>query len=392
MEASVRIDLSWGPDRARTPQPAARIAEILLGEHVSARSFGPALNWLDVLFVPLKGRNKPLKGTWRWRGTQAEHLIMEAAAPALEHMTLEQGVRALIEAVPDALARAGSCLDPQLGFDLEGAQAAVLSCLSGQIDSSAIRRISVNLAVAGANRMAATRVGHDALRREWRRPLTRPLRWVRVHAVGKAISRSRPLADACRMVGGLIGSALAQQVETPGYDEIYVNLGTDDTTVRYERTALEDWCENAWAVVGEPQLAERDPARLRRTVFDAAREALLVLAEVDHLDGVKIARLLGEIDVDGLATVFVHRRMEHASVTAQITYSLGERNDHGCILRPIFHLEAMDLETGSRMRWPLGPIDLMEAGRALTKLRISSREIRIDVHRKSLRFPLSHVS
>lgn len=384
----MRIDLSWGTDRARTEHPAAQIAEILLGQQVSAGSFGPALEWLDVLFVPGKRGTKPLKHAWRWRGTRSEHLIVELQAPALEDMAVEKAVRALIEAVPEALVRAQPALDAALNFDLEGAQAAVASCLAEPIDAHVVQRLTKDINGAIARRMAAVQVGRDALRRQWKRPLIKSLRWVRLHAVGPHAARKGPLADACRLVSALIGSALSAQIETPGYDEIYVNLGSDDTTIRFNRTALEDWCENAWAVVSERSLAERDEVRLRRTVFDAARMALLELSEVDHLDGGKIADSLDTVDVEGLSTVFLYRRAEKAERLVEISYSLKERKDQGCILRPIFYLEAMTPQASRPMRWPLGPIDLFSAGRVLTKLQLTAREIRIDVDGKTLRFPL----
>lgn len=384
----MRIDLSWGPDRARTALPAAEIAEILLSEHVSARSFGPALGWLDVLFLPGKRRPQPLKHAWRWRGTRSEHLIVEVEAPALDGMAIEQAVRALIETVPAALVRAQPALDAELHFDLEGAQAAVASCLARPIDTAAVRGVANDIRAAVARRMADVQVGRDSLRRQWKRPLLKPLRWVRVHAVGAHAARKGLLADACRLVSALIGSALSAQIETPGYGEIYVNLGSDDTTIRFNRTALEDWCENAWAVVADQRLAERDEVQLRRTVFDAARKALLELAEVDHLDGGKIAASLDNVDVEGLSTVFLYRRVEKAERRVEITYSLNQREDQGCILRPIFYLEAKAPQASRPVRWPLGPIDLLDAGRVLTKLQLTAREVRIDVDGKTLRFPL----
>jgi len=81
--------------------------------------------------------------------------------------------------------------------------------------------------------------------------------------------------------------------------------------------------------------------------------------------------------------------LEKAKIVADVSYTLAERKDKGCILQPIFYLDVRETETGRCLRRPIGPVDLWEPGRILTKLQILSREVRVDFNRTSLSFPLS---
>ena len=226
------------------------------------------------------------------------------------------------------------------------------------------------------------------MRREWNRPLIAPLTWVRIFPVlGKGVRAGSVLQKECRIVGSLLGSSLYQAILTPRYNEIYVNVGSDADTLRAERTAVEEWHENAYAVLSPRHLAASEPGMLRRALYVAARRALLELAEIDHLDAVSMKSRLDAVDVDGLNTEFVYKRIEKDGRFAEIFYTLADRRDSGAILRPNFHLRTGRSEAKACATRLLGPIDVEMAGGAISKFELRRNEARVSVEGKIVTAP-----
>jgi hypothetical protein len=389
----MRIDLSWGSDRSRVKHPIAELAMLALGRLVAARSYGPGLTWLDVLFVEPRGKTpKTAKAQWRWRGTFAQHVIVEVAAPALETANRDDAVRALIEAVIPAIERARPLLDPALRFDAAALTQHLRTGLGSGSLTKALREIVAQRAAEHVRRRVALEYGDEATRREWIRPLSTPLQWVRLFPGAIAGVPRRTLAREAALVAALIASALHQRLSTPGYREIYINVGDDADAMRREPAAVEDWHENAYALVTASRVCGAKQHALRRVLFEASRRALIELAAVDHLDAGAIRSLLDAVDVEELRTPFVYRRLESATHVAEIVYRFSERDDAGAVLRPIHHLVATSIASGREARWSLGPIDPWESRRALKGFELRGTDVRITVAQdrrsKALRFAL----
>lgn len=373
----MRIDFSWGSDRARIDHPVCRLAELVLSPWVSDRSFGPGLPWLDVLFVTNgKRAARPPKASWRWRNSFAEHLIVELSAPQIDDMDEVEAVRTLISHVDQAVQLAKPLLDPDRPFASTKLRACVAECLDKELSARQLQKLKEPL--QQTQRRAAIVRGKEAMRREWNRPLIKPLTWVRMFPVlGKGVRASSVLQKECRIVGGLLGSALYQATPTPRYSEIYVNVGSDADTLRAERTAVEEWHENAYALLSPSHLVESESRALRRALYGAARSALLELAEIDHLDATSMKSRLDAVDVDGLSTEFVYKRIEKEGRYAEIFYTLADRRDSGAILQPNFHLRIGLSGAKASTRCLLGPIDVEMAGGSISKFELRRNEARV---------------
>jgi hypothetical protein len=385
----MRIDFSWGSDRARVEHPVCRLAELVLSPWVSAHSVGPGLPWLDVLFVvPGRHAPKPPQACWRWRNSFAQHLLVEIPAPSIEGMDELEAARSLIAQVDQAIRLALPLLDPALPFAARRLKARVADCLREPRTASHVQKLREPQ--QHARRFAAIELGKEAMRREWKRPLTKPLKWVRVYpTLGKGGRASSLLRQECNIVGALLGSALYDAVLTPRYAEIYINVGNDAATLRAERTAVEEWHENAYALLPPRALAESNPRKLRRALFKAARSALLELASVDHLDATTIKARLAVLDVDELGTEFVYKRIEKGGRFAEIFYTLADRRDARAILQPNFRMRAGLSGSKGTACCLLGPVDLQMSAGAIAKFELSRGEARVSYERKlvALAFP-----
>ncbi len=372
----MRVDLLWGSYNRQVEHPLAQRATVALGRVLAERDFGPALRWLGVVFVPPRAGKAALpKPAWRYRGSRAEHLLVALPAPSIGDLDDVEAMRLLIAAVPDAMARALPLLDPALRFDLTAATSAVKECLAGKVDALGSTRSKRDLSPQLMAHMAAVTRGFDATRRGWVRPLTHRLNRVRIHRCpGDVLGR---VDEDDALVAELLTGALSGRIATPGYSEIYVNVGPDADRLRFERSALEDWCENAYAVVDLDALKRLDARRRRRSVLESCRQALAELALVDHLDGPEILRLTAELDAEDLGTVFVYRSETKGDLTVELRYSLAERKDLLRLLRPVFHLHAMDRATGRSASWSVGVFDLWELARQIGRITIGTRDIRI---------------
>lgn len=385
----MRIDFSWGSDRARVGHPACRLAELLLSPWVSDRSFGPALPWMDVLFVvPGKRAPKPPKAGWRWRHSFAQHLLVELPAPPIEGMDEREAALALVAHVDQAIRLALPLLDPALPFAVTRLRTCIANCLRKSPTARQMQKLRETQ--QHCLRFAAIELGKEAMRREWQRPLTKPLKWVRVYPVlGKGVRASRALRQECSIVGALLGSALYDVVLTPRYGEICINVGNDAIALRAQRSAVEEWHENAYALLPPKALAEGNPRKLRRSLFKAARSALLELASVDHLDAAIIESRLADMDVDDLSTEFVYRRIEKDGRFAEIFYTLADRCDTGAILRPSFRLRVGLSGSDASGCCLLGPIDLHMSSGAISKFELRRGEARVSVDQKVVALPFS---
>jgi hypothetical protein len=162
----------------------------------------------------------------------------------------------------------------------------------------------------------------------------------------------------------------------PGYREIYINVAGTREDARRHRTAVEDWHENAYAVI---RLADYEAASERtrpEVVFEALLDGLRELAKIDHLDANLIERAGQQIRASGLETDIEYRRAENAKFAARILYRVAA--DGG---DPFFRLEVTEKGSARKAAVDLGRHDLWWLPYRFGKLVLKPKEVVIEARK-----------
>ena len=207
-------------------------------------------------------------------------------------------------------------------------------------------------------------------RRRLRRPLVRALVGVRSYESPELASLLG--ADACALVE-VLGNLLAHEgLRTPGYSEIYFNVAATPEAARHSRAAIEDWHENAYAVVDPAAYRRATPARRLALLAAAYRDALLALAKVDGLDRKLIERVLALLSAEGSTAELHGPCAESTSHRAEVRFRVTAPG------RARFTLAVTDRRTRRRADHPLGVHETWWWPFRFAKVSLTRSAVRID--------------
>lgn len=375
----MRIDFTYGTEANQIDHLPSEIAAILLGRNVSRKTFGSDVNWIYIVTLAKPGKKKP-KVCWRWPKSRSTHLVVENDFACAGDLSLREIVIGLLGSIKNAIQRVATFLGEKADFDNRALIKAIDKTISDCPSDTELLAIKKNREHLHVQRMGDVMFGYQAYRALKKHECHTSLCWIRAYEATSAKPNfSKSQKQQLSIVGAMLGAALRRKITTPGYSEIFINFGFDETAVRSERCALEDWCENAYAVLPESAMKTRDDAAFRQLALESATQALREMAKHENIDFKIMPKLINEIDVVTLETIFELDRATNGHLTARIEYDFANRKDYGAILQPLFRLTVENSSTGKQKTFPLGPADLWKMERIFSKIVIKPKAGKIEV-------------
>jgi len=346
--STVRVNL-----RSDAASPDLELADAVINARVGATDYGgEGVRFVVVHLLTRPPRGRALKRARKYAGSFAEHLAIEGLVPAAAD------ARALIAATAASLDGAPLCgVDlPRLAREVRAAGRALplAQPLDQVLRDNQVRYVSYD----------------EKRRRRLRRPLVRALVGVRCYESPEFA----PLfgADECAL-SEVLGNLLAHEgLRTPGYSEIYFNVAATPEAARQNRAAIEDWHENAYAVLDPAAYRRATPARRLTLLAAAYRDALLALAKVDGLDRKVIERVLSLVSAEGGGAELHGPSAESATHHAEVRFRVTASG------RATFTLAVTDRRTRQRADHPLGVHQTWWWPFRFAKLSLTRTAVRVD--------------
>ncbi|MEO8002879.1 MAG: hypothetical protein ABI644_13470 [Arenimonas sp.] len=376
----MRVDFNFGTEANSIEHLPSDIAAILLGRNISRKTFGDAFHWIYIVTRAKPGKKEP-KMTWRWAKERKRHIVVESDVTLPDGISLRDSIIRLLESCKDIARRLNAFIEENVSFDKPAFLREVEKTIAEVPSDAELKTFLKNMDTEHVRRMGEVMFGFEAYRALVKKdPRTTSLAWLRLYVATKDASGwSSKHQKEISLVGHLIACALSRKISTPGYAEIYINLGSEEVDVRYRRRGLEEWSENAYALLPESAFKLKDMSDFRKGVLEACRIALLKMAANEGLDSDTIKKCLDAIDVAGLSTVFELGRVEHNNLEARIEYDFLNRRDDRAILQPLFRLCVKNTDNGKNKVFDLGPGDVWKMERIFSKIVVKPNSKTIEV-------------
>jgi hypothetical protein len=373
--------------------PVAEIVALYLNDCLGARYYGPGMTSVHIAILDHPRKGRTAKQTRRYKGSFAEHVLLEVLVDwdGDRKRTIESFLK-VMQLVRDAIDQSKPCWEGEFRLsefqrDFDAALADVpetkpeLQTLFADVKGLR-QRIGIQWQRAD-----------EIHRRENPRACETRLVGVRVYPRGRLEKQLEPFAS---QYGQLFAGCLRQLgLKCPGYQEIYINVGDSPDEARSDPAAIEEWHENAFAVVSLDDYNAADEEGKQQILLNAYSKALRELAEIDHLDREVIEAATAQIAETGLQTELVYGAKQNDEYDARILYTLqgkepGAQTDsrprgHALFLEgdeyPLFRLSVKRLSDGAVAERELGRFNLWWLPYRFGKLRLMKREVRIEARK-----------
>jgi hypothetical protein len=340
----MRIDISFKDVQTNeTEHRALTAVRTFINDRLGDKYYGPGMTWLDVSILSGARPGRQLKRYRKYKGSFAEHVLLEVQAEfgppdALSPADFQRALSLIETCVGDSR----DCWNGEFRWDAFRADLRELVPLAPT--TAAEMKQYANPSPSLVQRIALKELQScEQHRIENPKPRNKPLGGIRCYPSGRLEGALGPYVDTyCRLFEGLLR---AERWMMPGYVEIYVNVDESEELVRLNRSALESWHENAYAVIRLEDFQNKaaDPAAKQALVFDAFCRALRELARIDHLDANVLESVIARIAQSGLDTDLVYLHRESDTHRARILYRLSESAG-----TPAYRLEVVEKSGAGR--------------------------------------------
>jgi len=361
----------------RLPHGLLDAAEVFLNDRLGASYFGPGLTHIALIFRKTVPNGRKPKTAWRYKGSFAEHLVAEIVGEDVRNSELT--VAAFQEALTQIIDRVLSTSELWQGefrandFAREFQQ----SLNDLPVTDSALRQYALGTNQHRARADLNVLRGDEEQRFQISRPCTVQFVGLRNYPSKSLEGKLNPhLAIYEQLLEGLLRNLGWM---TPGYREVYINIAETLDQARLNRVGIEDWHENAYAVIRLADYEAASDVGRMEIVFTALVDALRALATIDHLDQSMIDQAVAQIRATGTDTDLKYLSAENKRHSASVLYRA--MDDGGA---PAFRLEVFDKSAGRRATVDLGRHEMWWLPYRFGRLKLSTKEVTID-SRKSER-------
>lgn len=369
----MRVDVSFKAFQSgATSHQAIDLVRTYVNDCIGDRYYGPGMTWIDISICSRAKPDKKLKRTRRYPKSFAEHVLYEVRAEFGPDDELSlQDFQTALKLVGKCIADSHDCWNGE--FRLNEFQHDYVELTRAAPANIEDLKLFANQAASLSRRIELKWLRAKELRRfHDPQPLGKTLSGIRCYPSGRLERALEPYAGSyCRLFEGLLRYA---KWKTPGYQEIYINLDETDELVRLSRSAIEEWHENAYAVIPLEEFEAGNRAQKCTLVFEACCQALRELAAIDHLAPGPLEAAIQTIQDSGFETDLVYLEKLNSDYQARVLYRVlpGEPS-------AVYRLQVVQVATGRIAERPLDvqPNEELYLAYRFSKLELTKKEVRI---------------